>query len=68
MLSTEKIKNYMEILKIISFVLLFIIIYTYLGYGILLYAIIKIRRLFNIGKKQVINPSYEPEATLFITA
>jgi cellulose synthase/poly-beta-1,6-N-acetylglucosamine synthase-like glycosyltransferase len=58
----------MEILKIISFVLLFIIIYTYIGYGILLYAIIKIRRLFNIGKKQVINPSYEPEVTLFIAA
>jgi cellulose synthase/poly-beta-1,6-N-acetylglucosamine synthase-like glycosyltransferase len=58
----------MEILKIISFVLLFIIIYTYLGYGILLFVIIKIRRFFKIGKKKVIDLSYEPEVTLFITA
>ncbi|MEZ7498471.1 glycosyltransferase family 2 protein [Flavobacterium sp. Arc3] len=58
----------MEFLKIISFVLLFIIIYTYLGYGVLLYVIIKIRRFFKIGKKQVVDPSYEPEVTLFITA
>jgi cellulose synthase/poly-beta-1,6-N-acetylglucosamine synthase-like glycosyltransferase len=58
----------MEFLKIISFVLLFIIIYTYLGYGVLLYIIIKIRRFFKIGKKQVVDPSYEPEVTLFITA
>jgi cellulose synthase/poly-beta-1,6-N-acetylglucosamine synthase-like glycosyltransferase len=58
----------MGILKIISFVLLFIIIYTYLGYGILLFVIIKIRRFFKIGKKKVIDPSYEPEVTLFIAA
>jgi cellulose synthase/poly-beta-1,6-N-acetylglucosamine synthase-like glycosyltransferase len=58
----------MDALKITFWAIFFIIIYTYIGYGILLYAIIKIRRLFNIGKKQVINPSYEPEVTLFIAA
>jgi len=58
----------MEILKITFWILLFIVVYTYVGYGILLYLIIKIRRLFNIGKKIEIDPNYEPEVTLFIAA
>jgi cellulose synthase/poly-beta-1,6-N-acetylglucosamine synthase-like glycosyltransferase len=58
----------MEILKITFWSLLFIIVYTYVGYGILLFVIIKIRRFFKIGNKVEINPSYEPEVTLFITA
>jgi hypothetical protein len=58
----------MHILKIIFWVLLSIIGYTYIGYGILLYIIIKIRRAFNIGKKEIIDYSFEPEVTLFITA
>lgn len=55
-------------LKIICWVLLFIIIYTYVGYGILLYTIIKIRRFLKIGNKVEIDPSYEPDVTLFIAA
>lgn len=58
----------MEILKIIFWILLFIIVYTYVGYGILLYFIIKIRRAFKIGNKANPNPDYEPEVTLFIAA
>ena len=58
----------MEILKITFWALLFIVFYTYVGYGILLYVIIKIRRLWNIGKKMDIDPTYEPEVTLFIAA
>ncbi|MFI0491620.1 glycosyltransferase family 2 protein [Flavobacterium sp.] len=58
----------MLILKIIFWILLSIIIYTYVGYGILLYLIIKIRRFFKIGKKTIANPDYEPEVTLFIAA
>jgi cellulose synthase/poly-beta-1,6-N-acetylglucosamine synthase-like glycosyltransferase len=58
----------MLILKIIFWILLFIIVYTYVGYGILLYLIIKIRRIFKIGKKPIPNPDYEPEVTLFIAA
>ncbi|SDU16751.1 Glycosyltransferase, catalytic subunit of cellulose synthase and poly-beta-1,6-N-acetylglucosamine synthase [Polaribacter sp. Hel1_33_78] len=58
----------METLKITFWSLLFIIVYTYVGYGILLFVIIKIRRFFKIGNKVEINPSYEPEVTLFITA
>jgi cellulose synthase/poly-beta-1,6-N-acetylglucosamine synthase-like glycosyltransferase len=58
----------MMALKIIFWVFLFIIVYTYVGYGILLFVIIKIRRFFKIGKKKVIDSSYEPEVTLFIAA
>ena len=58
----------METLKITFWSLLFIIVYTYVGYGILLFVIIKIRRFFKIGNKVEINPSYEPEVTLFIAA
>ena len=58
----------MDSLKITFWILLFIIVYTYVGYGILLYAIIKIRRFFKIGKKTIIDDSYQPEVTLFIAA
>jgi cellulose synthase/poly-beta-1,6-N-acetylglucosamine synthase-like glycosyltransferase len=58
----------METLKILFWIFLFIIVYTYVGYGILLFAIIKIRRFFKIGKKLEIDPTYEPEVTLFIAA
>ena len=58
----------MDLLKITCWILLFIIVYTYVGYGILLYAIIKIRRFFKIGKKTIIDDSYQPEVTLFIAA
>jgi cellulose synthase/poly-beta-1,6-N-acetylglucosamine synthase-like glycosyltransferase len=58
----------MDTLKILFWILLFIIVYTYVGYGILLFIIIKIRRFFKIGKKVEIDPSYEPEVTLFIAA
>lgn len=58
----------MLILKITFWILLFIIVYTYVGYGILLYLIIKIRRFFKIGKNPNPNPDYEPEVTLFIAA
>ncbi|MFT5250768.1 MAG: cellulose synthase/poly-beta-1,6-N-acetylglucosamine synthase-like glycosyltransferase, partial [bacterium] len=58
----------MDTLKILFWILLFIIVYTYVGYGILLFIIIKVRRFFKIGKKVEIDTSYEPEVTLFITA
>jgi len=55
-------------LKIIFWFLLFIIVYTYVGYGILLFIIIKIKRAFNIGNTIKIDTAYEPEVTLFIAA
>ena len=58
----------MTALKITFWLLLFIIVYTYVGYGILLFLIIKIRRFFKLRNKAKIDPNYEPEVTLFIAA
>lgn len=58
----------MESLKIIFWVALFIIFYSYLGYGILLFGIIKLRRLFGLGKPFTGNEDYEPDVTLFVAA
>lgn len=58
----------MEVLKIIFWVALFIIFYSYLGYGILLFAIIKVRRLLGIAKEFSGNEDYQPEVTLFVSA
>ncbi len=57
----------MEILEIIFWVLLFIVFYAYLGYGILLFFIIKLKRLF-FGKKKIENNDYQPDVTLFVAA
>lgn len=58
----------MKNIEIIFWIALFIIFYSYLGYGILLYVIIKLRRLFGFGKKNIENEDYEPEVTLFVAA
>lgn len=55
-------------LKIIFWILAFIVVYTYIGYGILLYVIIKIRRLLKLGKKTTDTGNYQPDVTLFISA
>ncbi|MBN2638075.1 MAG: glycosyltransferase family 2 protein [Bacteroidales bacterium] len=53
-------------LKIIFWTLLFIVFYSYLGYGILVFFLVKIKKAFS-GKKQP-NTDYEPEVTLFVAA
>lgn len=58
----------MEVLKILFWVLLFIVFYAYLGYGIVLYLMVKIKRIFKLGRKKQITPDYEPEVTLFVAA
>ena len=55
-------------LKITFWSLLFIIFYAYVGYGILLYIIIKIRRMLGFGKVLEGTSEYEPDVTLFIAA
>ena len=55
-------------LKIIFWSLLFVVFYAYVGYGILLYVIIKIRRMFGLSAKKLANTDYEPDVTLFIAA
>ncbi|SNZ01283.1 glycosyltransferase family 2 protein [Flagellimonas pacifica] len=58
----------MEVLKIVFWVSLFIIFYSYLGYGIVLFLIIKVRRILGLAKPFQGNEDYEPEVTLFVTA
>ena len=58
----------MKALEIIFWTALFIIFYSYLGYGILLYFIIKLRRILGLSKKFDRNKDYEPEVTLFVAA
>jgi cellulose synthase/poly-beta-1,6-N-acetylglucosamine synthase-like glycosyltransferase len=55
-------------LKILFWSFLFIVFYAYLGYGILLFLMIKIKRFFKLGRKKVIDPDYEPDVTLFVAA
>jgi cellulose synthase/poly-beta-1,6-N-acetylglucosamine synthase-like glycosyltransferase len=57
----------MQTIKIIFWVLLFIVFYAYLGYGILLFILVRIKRLFT-KKKSNNQPDYEPEVTLFVAA
>ncbi len=54
--------------KIIFWILLFIVFYAYIGYGIVLFLMIKIKRLLKIGRKKQTIPNYEPEVTLFVAA
>lgn len=58
----------MLVLQIIFWILVFIVVYTYIGYGILLYLIVKIRRVFGLGKTKSSDPNYQPDVTLFIAA
>lgn len=58
----------MNTLEIIFWTALFIIFYSYLGYGILLFLIIKIRRILGLSKPFSGNDGYEPEVTLFVAA
>jgi cellulose synthase/poly-beta-1,6-N-acetylglucosamine synthase-like glycosyltransferase len=55
-------------IKIIFWVLLFIVFYAYIGYGILLFLIIQIKRKLGFVKTKYLKDDFEPEVTLFITA
>ncbi len=55
-------------LKIVFWSLLFIVFYSYVGYGILLFAIVKIRRILRLTRKKEKQADYEPDVTLFIAA
>lgn len=54
-------------MEILFWVLLAIVFYSYIGYGILLYVMIMVKRLF-IKKADDTNSVYEPEVTLLIGA
>lgn len=52
--------------EILFWALLFIVFYAYLGYGILLFILVRLKRLFVQPPKP--DPAYEPEVTLFVAA
>lgn len=55
-------------LELFFWTALFIIFYSYLGYGVVLFLLIKIKRAFGTSKKTEIDVDYEPEVTLFVSA
>lgn len=57
----------MAYLEIIFWTLLFIVFYAYLGYGIVLFILVRLKRLF-CRKKKDLDDSYEPDVTLFVAA
>lgn len=58
----------MFILQLLFWLFVAIVIYTYVGYGVLLYAIIKVKRFFQWNKTAFSNTGYAPDVTLFISA
>ena len=54
-------------MKSYSFILLSIVFYTYIGYGIILWILVRIKRIF-IKEKSYHTMEELPEVTLFITA
>jgi len=55
-------------IKILFWVFLFIVFYAYIGYGILLFFMIRIKRIFKLGRKRIFDSEYAPEVTLFVAA
>ncbi|MFO8086802.1 MAG: glycosyltransferase family 2 protein [Bacteroidales bacterium] len=58
----------MHTLKIIFWIFVFIVFYAYLGYGVLLFILIKIKRIIHGKPKNFQGGTYAPEVTLLITA
>ena len=54
-------------MAILFWIFLLVIFYTYLGYGIILYVLVKIKEFF-VKRKEKLKPLDLPEVTLFITA
>ena len=59
----------MTTLEILFYIALFVVFYTYLGYGIVLYLLVKVKELFAKPKGKTLPADEQlPEVTLFITA
>lgn len=58
----------MTTLKIIFWALFFIVFYAYIGYGILLFVLVRLKRLFSKKASAKFDETYEPDVTLFIAA
>jgi cellulose synthase/poly-beta-1,6-N-acetylglucosamine synthase-like glycosyltransferase len=57
----------MVIIKVVFWILIILIFYSYIGYGILLYIILLFKRLITIRKKTPYE-TFEPEVTIFVPA
>lgn len=55
-------------LTILFWGLLFILFYTYLGYGLVLWFLVKIKNVITSRKKSTYNTLFEPKVCLFVTA
>lgn len=58
----------MTLLEFLFWLFLFIIFYTYIGYGILLFLMVRLRRLLGLQRQFKGKAGYEPEVTLFVAA
>ena len=56
------------ILNLLFWLLLFILIYTYAGYALVLYVLLKLKKVFFHNEKWHPDPEYEPGVCLFVTA
>ncbi len=57
----------MQAIEILFWTTLFIVFYSYIGYGILLYLMVLVKRSLP-GNKTEADPEYEPQVTLFVAA
>ncbi len=58
----------MPAIQYIFWFLFLVVFYTYIGYGLLLFLVIKIRRLSGLSIKRIMDLGYEPDVTLFVAA
>jgi len=56
------------ILELFFWILLFTLLYTYIGYALVLFVLLKIKKLLFAKKVLNFDSSYEPEVCLFVTA
>jgi cellulose synthase/poly-beta-1,6-N-acetylglucosamine synthase-like glycosyltransferase len=58
----------MKFIELFFWTLLFIVFYTYIGYGIILFAMVKVKRIFSPRQELKFNQDSLPEVTLLIPA
>jgi cellulose synthase/poly-beta-1,6-N-acetylglucosamine synthase-like glycosyltransferase len=57
----------MKTIEIVFWVSLGMVVYTYLGYGLILYILVRVKRFFRKSQKQSTS-NYEPEVTILVAA
>jgi len=57
----------MKALELIFWLLLFVVFYAYVGYGIVLFVLVRLKRIFT-KQNIAFDSTYEPDVTLFIAA